>query len=275
MPKASGMLNRDSNESGHRPHPTESGPGPLLELEGFTKSFGHVRALTDVTLTVDEGEVVALVGDNGAGKSTLIRAISGVGPADSGTLRFRGTGVTISTPLDSAQLGISVVYQDLALCDNLSIAANLFLGREKSIGPFLDKGAMEVRARELLGSIGVTSIQSFDSEVGLLSGGQRQSVSIARSLLGSPRLVILDEPTAALGVTQTEHVLQTITRLRNAGLGVILISHNLADVFRVADRIEVLRLGRNAGSFRGDPSNHTAVVAAITGAAESSAGGEK
>lgn len=275
MPSASGAPSRGSEEVGHKPLSDEGGHGPLLELVGFTKSFGHVRALIDVSLTVSEGEVVALVGDNGAGKSTLIKAISGIAPADSGFLRFGGSDVSVSTPLDSAQLGITVVYQDLALCDNLSIAANLFLGREKVIGPFLDKSAMEVRARELLGSIGVTSLQSFDSEVGLLSGGQRQSVSIARSLLGSPRLVILDEPTAALGVTQTEHVLQTIARLRDSGLGVILVSHNLADVFRVADRVEVLRLGRNAGSFLGDPSNHTAVVSAITGAAEPSTGGEE
>lgn len=254
---------------------------PLLHLEGFTKTFGHVQALIDVSLTVRAGEVVALVGDNGAGKSTLIKAISGVAPADAGTLWFCGREVTVSTPLDSANLGIAVVYQDLALCDNLSVAGNLFLGSEWLVGPFLDKAGMEVRARELLTSIGATTIQSFDSEVGLLSGGQRQSVSIARSLLGDPRLVILDEPTAALGVTQTEQVLKTIVRLRDRGLGVLLVSHNLSNVFSVADRVEVLRLGRNGGSFVGEASHQNAVVAAITGATvegarvDQTAGGEK
>lgn len=245
---------------------------PLLDVVGFTKTYGHVQALSDVSLTVRRGEVVALVGDNGAGKSTLIKTISGVELADSGTMRFLGQEVVVSSPLDSAQLGMSFVYQDLALCDNLSIAANLFLGHERRLGPFLDKSSMEARARQLLDSIGVTSIRSFHSEVGLLSGGQRQSIPIARALLGEPRLVILDEPTAALGVIQTEQVLQMIERLRDVGLGVIIVSHNLGNVFRVADRIEVLRLGRNAGTYSGDPSNHTAVVTAITGADLSSLG---
>lgn len=252
-------------------HPSEaSAPstGPLLSIEGFTKTFGHVEALSGVSLSVGRGEVVALVGDNGAGKSTLIKAISGVSPADSGRLTFDGREVHVGAPGDAADLGISVVYQDLALCDNLTIAANLFLGRERRVGPVLDKTYMETRARELLASIGVTTIRSYDMEVSLLSGGQRQSVSIARSLLGEPKLVILDEPTAALGVSQTEQVLQMIERLREAGLGIVLVSHNLGDIFRVADRIEVLRLGRNAGSFTRAEATQQAVVAAITGANE-------
>jgi D-xylose transport system ATP-binding protein len=239
---------------------------PLLRVSGASKAFGPVQALSDVSLEVHEGEVVALVGDNGAGKSTLIKAISGVGPADSGEFEFDGTPVTIRGPHDSAVLGIAVVYQDLALCDNLDVVENLFLGRESTRGRALDEIAMEKESRRLLDQLAVRTLRSVRTEVGSLSGGQRQTVAIARSMLGEPRMVILDEPTAALGVAQTEQVLQLVKRLREHGLGVILISHNLADVFAVADRITVLRLGRNAGDFAVDGTNQNEVVSAITGA---------
>ena len=254
---------------------THTGPGApdangsLLSLRGVSKSFGPVQALTAVDFDVRAGEVVALVGDNGAGKSTLIKAISGVGPADSGEFRWDGQPVRINAPHDSATLGIAVVYQDLALCDNLDVVANLFLGRERKHGPGLaplDEIEMEHEARKLLDSLAVRTLKSVRAEVGMLSGGQRQSIAIARSLLGEPRMVILDEPTAALGVAQTAQVLDLVVRLRDRGLGVILISHNLADVFQVADRIVVLRLGRNAGEYRADAQHRQAVVAAITGA---------
>jgi D-xylose transport system ATP-binding protein len=239
---------------------------PLLRVSGVSKAFGPVQALSDVSLDVHEGEVVALVGDNGAGKSTLIKAISGVGPADTGEFEFEGTPVTIRGPHDSATLGIAVVYQDLALCDNLDVVENLFLGRERTLGRALDEIAMEKESRRLLDQLAVRTLRSVRTEVGSLSGGQRQTVAIARSMLGEPRMVILDEPTAALGVAQTEQVLQLVGRLREHGLGVILISHNLADVFAVADRITVLRLGRNAGDYPADRTNQNEVVSAITGA---------
>jgi D-xylose transport system ATP-binding protein len=245
--------------------------GELLRLRGISKRFGPVQALSDVDLHVRAGEVVALVGDNGAGKSTLIKAVAGVGPADDGEIHFDGRPVRIHTPHDSAELGIAFVYQDLALCDNLDVVDNLFLGREQTRGPVrgvpLDEIAMEQRARELLDSLAVRTLRSVRAEVGMLSGGQRQTVAIARAMLGEPRLVILDEPTAALGVAQTAQVLGLVGRLRERGLGVILISHNLADVFAVADRIVVLRLGRNGGEYPAESSHHQAVVTAITGAA--------
>jgi D-xylose transport system ATP-binding protein len=242
-----------------------AGEAPLLRVSGASKRFGAVEALSDVDLTVDHGEVVALAGDNGAGKSTLIKAISGVQPADSGELRFEGAPVRIHGPSDASALGIAVVYQDLALCDNLDVVANLFLGSEAREGPFMDEIAMEERSTGLLRSLSVR-LPNLRAEVGTLSGGQRQSVAISRALLGEPKLVILDEPTAALGVAQTQQVLDLVLRLRERGLGVLLISHNLADVFAVADRVVVLRLGRNAGEFRGDASQHQAIVSAITGA---------
>src|SRR5919205_389076 len=245
---------------------------PLLEVKGVTKRFGAVEALTDVDFEVHAGEVVALVGDNGAGKSTMIKAISGVGPADEGDFEFDGTPVTIRGPHDSASLGIAVVYQDLALCDNLDVVENLFLGREETNGPALDEIAMERESRRLLDSLAVRTLKSVRAEVGMLSGGQRQTVAIARSMLGEPRLVILDEPTAALGVSQTEQVLQLVKRLREQGLGVILISHNLADVFQVADRIVVLRLGRNAGEYPATSDQRQQVVAAITGISDPTKG---
>jgi D-xylose transport system ATP-binding protein len=240
---------------------------PLLVVSGASKRFGAVEALREVDLTVHRGEVVALAGDNGAGKSTLIKAISGVQPADSGSFVFDGRDVRIHSPSDASALGIAVVYQDLALCDNLDVVANLYLGAEETERgtPFMDEIAMEDKATGLLKSLSVR-LPSLRAEVGTLSGGQRQSVAISRALLGSPSLVVLDEPTAALGVAQTQQVLDLVLRLKERGLGVLLVSHNLADVFAVADRVVVLRLGQNAGEFAGDASQHQAIVSAITGA---------
>ena len=237
---------------------------PVLELEGVSKSFGPVQALSDVTFRVHEGEVVALVGDNGAGKSTLVKTIAGIHDADEGRILFEGNEVNITHPTDAVHLGIATVYQDLALCDNLDVVENLFLGREE--GTFaLDETSMEKQTGQLLGRLAVTIID-MRSEVGTLSGGQRQQVAIARSLLGDPRVVILDEPTAALGVRQTAMVLDLIKRLREEGHAVVVISHNLADVFEVADRIFVLRLGREAGDIAAGETSQEEVVAAITGA---------
>jgi D-xylose transport system ATP-binding protein len=238
---------------------------PLLSVSGASKRYGAVEALRDVSLEIEAGEVVALAGDNGAGKSTLVKAISGVGPADEATICFSGREVDIRSPHDAAALGIAVVYQDLALCDNLDVVANMYLGGEARERYFMDEIAMEGRATELLRSLSVR-LPSVRAEVGTLSGGQRQSVAISRALLGEPKLVVLDEPTAALGVAQTAQVLELVKRLRERGLGVLIISHNLADVFAVADRIVVLRLGRNAGEFPADASRHSDVVGAITGA---------
>ncbi|RCV52367.1 ATP-binding cassette domain-containing protein [Marinitenerispora sediminis] len=240
---------------------------PVLELSGISKRFGAVQALSDVSLRVHPGEVVALLGDNGAGKSTLVKVIAGVNPADTGTLLWEGRPVTVARPADAQQLGIATIYQDLALCDNLDIVANLFLGGERSTAGVLDEVGMERRARELLDSLSV-SIPSLRVPVASLSGGQRQIIAIARSLLGEPKVVMLDEPTAALGVAQTAQVLDLIERLRDQGLGVILISHNMADVRAVADRAMVLRLGRNAGDFRVEDTSYEEIVAAITGAAD-------
>jgi D-xylose transport system ATP-binding protein len=223
-----------------------------------------------VDFDVHAGEVVALVGDNGAGKSTLVKAISGVNPMDDGTMTFDGSQVTVRQPGDSDALRIAVIYQDLALCDNLDVVENIFLGHERRrvqvpLGP-LDDIWMEREARELLDSLAVRTLRSVKSEVGSLSGGQRQTVAIARALLGEPKLVLLDEPTAALGVAQTAQVLALVRRLRDRGLGVVIISHNLGDVFQVADRIVVLRLGKNAGDFPATPDKRDIVVSAITGA---------
>ena len=237
----------------------------LLGLEGVSKRFGPVQALEGVDFEVHGGEVVALVGDNGAGKSTLVKSIAGI------NILFEGRQVKISTPSDAVELGIATVYQDLALCDNLDVVANLFLGQEligsgaSVITQQLDETTMEHRSHELLEQFAVT-IPSVRSEVGGLSGGQRQQVAVARSLLGEPKVVLLDEPTAALGVAQTATVLELIKRLRERGLGVVVISHNLADVFEVADRVFVLRLGRPAGIFDVQTASREAVVAAITGA---------
>jgi D-xylose transport system ATP-binding protein len=240
----------------------------LLSLRGISKRFGPVQALSGVDLDVRAGEVVALVGDNGAGKSTLIKAVAGVAPADEGEVSFDGRPVRIHSPHDAVELGIAFVYQDLALCDNLDVVHNLFLGRERTRGPVrgipMDEIAMEQRARELLDSLAVRTLRSVRTEVGMLSGGQRQTVAIARAMLGEPRLVILDEPTAALGVAQTHQVLELVKRLGDQGLAVILISHNLQDVFEVADSITVLRLGQNVAEFKRTETNQQQVVEAIT-----------
>jgi D-xylose transport system ATP-binding protein len=248
-----------------------SADAPLLEIDGVSKRFGPVQALDRVDFGVGEGEVVALVGDNGAGKSTLVKTIAGIHSPDSGSMRFGGEAVTISRPQDATALGIATVYQDLALCDNLDVVANIFLGQEAVTGGparvtrQLDEAKMEHRAAELPSSLAVT-IPSVRSEGGTLSGGQRQQVAVARALLGEPKVVLLDEPTAALGVPQTKQVLGLIGRLRERGLGVVVISHNLANVFEVADRIVVLRLGRTAGDFQAEGTTEEHVVAAITGA---------
>jgi D-xylose transport system ATP-binding protein len=238
---------------------------PVLQLAGISKRFGAVQALTDVDLELHRGEVVALIGDNGAGKSTLAKVIAGVAPADSGEIRMDGERVAIQHPNQAQRMGIASVYQDLALCDNLDVVANLFLGVEEGTAGVLDGIEMERRTRVLLDALSVR-IPDVHVPVASLSGGQRQTVAIARSLLGDPKVVILDEPTAALGVTQTAHVLDLIERMRDRGLAVILISHNLADVRAVADRAVVLRLGRNAGDYRVADTTQRDIVAAITGA---------
>jgi D-xylose transport system ATP-binding protein len=248
-----------------------SGETPVLALEGVSKSFGAVQALRDVNFSIDAGEVVALVGDNGAGKSTLVKAIAGIHSIDEGRMLFEGQDVKVSGPTDAVALGIATVYQDLALCDNLDVVENLFLGREEQsqgVGALtrsLDETRMEHEAHQLLENLAVT-ITNVRSEVGTMSGGQRQQVAIARSLLGEPKLVLLDEPTAALGVRQTAQVLALIKRLKENGHAVLVISHNLADVFEVADRIYVLRLGTEAGDFKADETSQDEIVAAITGA---------
>jgi D-xylose transport system ATP-binding protein len=245
----------------------------LLELEGVSKRFGPVQALDRVDFTVHGGEVIGLVGDNGAGKSTLVKTIAGIHSADAGRMRFEGREIKVSRPQDATQLGIATVYQDLALCDNLDVVANIFLGQEEvapgpgAVSRQLDEAKMEHRAGQLLSGLSVT-IPSMRTEVGTLSGGQRQQVAVARSLLGEPRIVLLDEPTAALGVPQTKQVLELIERLRERGLGVVVISHNLANVFEVADRIMVLRLGRTAGDFKAEQTTEEHVVSAITGIGE-------
>jgi D-xylose transport system ATP-binding protein len=254
------------------------GATPVVSLQGIDKRFGAVQALTDVNLDAHAGEVVALVGDNGAGKSTLVKVLAGVGPPTEGKIFFSGKEVTVARPQDAVALGVATVYQDLALCDNLDVVANLFLGSELTriagpLGP-LDELEMEHRALDLLRQLSVR-IPSVRIPVASLSGGQRQSVAIARSLLGEPKVVILDEPTAALGVAQTAQVLDLISRLKDRGLAVILVSHNLADVFAVADVVEVLRLGKNAGRFRVEDTSEEAVVAAITGVSGGAPGRRK
>jgi D-xylose transport system ATP-binding protein len=239
---------------------------PLLDLSGVSKRFGAVQALTDVDFEAHAGRVTALVGDNGAGKSTLVKIISGIISMDSGEYRFEGRPVHVNSPQAATALGIATVYQDLALSDNLDVVANLFLGRERLSGSkMLNETSMERQASGVLKRLSVR-IPSVRTQVASLSGGQRQSVAIARSMLGEPKLVVLDEPTAALGVAQTAQVLQLIRTLREQGLGVVVISHNLADVFEVADYITVLRLGRQVGVLEAKQTNSEEVVAAITGA---------
>src|SRR3954447_13368344 len=246
--------------------PAEQGTDSVLSLRGDSKTFGAVAALTDVDLDVSAGQVVALVGDNGAGKSTLMKVLAGVHAADQGTITFEGRETTITSPHDAQALGIATVYQDLALCENLNVVENLFLGHEVK-RKRLDEVTMEVRSWELLRELSA-KIPTVRIPVASLSGGQRQTVAIARSLLGDPKLIILDEPTAALGVAQTAEVLNLIERLRDRGHGVIMISHNMADVQAVADTVCVLRLGRNNGVFDVEEASTERIVAAITGASD-------
>ncbi|WP_407561984.1 ATP-binding cassette domain-containing protein [Streptomyces sp. 184] len=240
---------------------------PVLALRGISKRFGAVQALTDVDLEVRAGEVVALVGDNGAGKSTLVKTVAGVHAIDDGTIEWGGRPVRIHKPHDAQNLGIATVYQDLSLCDNLDVVGNLFLGQEIRTVGVLDEVEMERRSRELLTTLSIR-IPSVRIPTASLSGGQRQTVAIARSLLGDPKLVILDEPTAALGVEQTAQVLDLVERLRERDHAVLLISHNMEDVRAVADRVAVLRLGRNNGVFDVANTTQEEIVAAITGATD-------
>ncbi|MER6014593.1 ATP-binding cassette domain-containing protein [Streptomyces bluensis] len=240
---------------------------PVLALRGVSKRFGAVQALTDVELEVHAGEVVALVGDNGAGKSTLVKTIAGVHPIDEGVIEWDGRPVQINKPHDAQDLGIATVYQDLALCDNIDVVGNLYLGRELRKWGVLDEVEMERRSQELLRTLSIR-IPSVRIPIASLSGGQRQTVAIARSMLGEPKLVILDEPTAALGVEQTAQVLDLVERLRERGHAVILISHNMADVKAVADKVAVLRLGRNNGVFEVKTTSQEEIISAITGATD-------
>ncbi|HIZ35733.1 MAG TPA: ATP-binding cassette domain-containing protein [Candidatus Ruania gallistercoris] len=251
--------------------PANAGPAdpapprlPVLAAEGITKRFGAVEALLDVSMTVHRGEVVGLVGDNAAGKSTLAKVIAGALHPDTGLIEMAGEAVQIGSPSAAHSLGIATVFQDLALCDNLDVTANLFLGRELNSTGMMKDGLMESRTRSVLHDLRA-NIPSIHTPLFQLSAGQRQAVAIARTLIGAPRLVVLDEPTSSLSVAQTAEVLTHIERLRDLGLGVIFISHNLTDVRAVADRIEVLRHGRNNGSF-GPQAAQSELIAAITGA---------
>ncbi|HEU5159337.1 MAG TPA: ATP-binding cassette domain-containing protein [Streptosporangiaceae bacterium] len=248
---------------------------PLLELKQINKSFGAVHVLHDVDFAVYPGQVTALVGDNGAGKSTLIKCVAGIYPVDSGGIIFDGRPVTVNSPRDAAALGIEVVYQDLALADNLDIAQNMFLGRErkrkyrlplaeKLFPRTLDEASMEEAARETLARLSVRTVSSVRQQVASLSGGQRQTVAIAKAVLWESKVVILDEPTAALGVAQTEQVLALVRRLAETGHGVVLISHNMNDVFEVADRITALYLGRVAADVKASDVSRSQVVELIT-----------
>ena len=237
---------------------------PLLELRGVQKSFGPVRALAGVDVVVPAGEVTALCGDNGAGKSVTIKIIAGIHPADGGQILWRGRPVSIRTPKDSAALGIATVYQDLALCDNLDIVQNMFLGREPTKLAVLDEAPMELAARKTLADLHVTTVRSIRQPVSSLSGGQRQSVAVARAVLWNSQLMILDEPTAALGVAQTAMVLSLVQRLAQQGYAVIIVSHNLNDVFEVADNIAILRLGQMVAQAPSSQLDRQSVVELMT-----------
>jgi ABC-type sugar transport system ATPase subunit len=231
------------------PPPASSSATPLLRLSKIGKNFGPVQALSGIDLEIYPGEVLALVGDNGAGKSTLIKTISGIWSPDTGQEFWEGREVNIHSPRDSAALGIATMYQDLALADNLDIVQNMFLGRELRTGPFLDESSMELSAKRTLTDLSVTTVRSIRQPVGSLSGGQRQAVAVARAVLEEAKLVIMDEPTAALGVSQTAMVLRLVKSLAARGVAVLLISHNLVDVFQVADRVAALYLGQLAGAY--------------------------
>ncbi|MEV7803393.1 ATP-binding cassette domain-containing protein [Microbispora sp. NPDC088329] len=238
--------------------------GPILELRGINKSFGPVQVLHDVAFSVYPGEVTALVGDNGAGKSTLVKCIGGIHPIDSGEYFFDGERVHVSGPRDAAALGVEIVYQDLALCDNLDIVQNMFLGRERKSGLVLDEDTMEEMAAKTLAGLSVRTVKSLRQHVSSLSGGQRQTVAIAKAVLWNSKVVILDEPTAALGVAQTAQVLELVRRLADKGLAVVLISHNMNDVFAVSDRIAALYLGRMAAEVKASEVTHAQIVELIT-----------
>lgn len=238
---------------------------PLIELSGIKKSFGPVDVLKGVDLKVYPGRVTALVGDNGAGKSTLIKGIAGVQPYDDGVVTFEGQSVDLQDPRQASALGIEVVYQDLALCENLDIVQNMFLGREELTTGTLNEAEMEFAAAKALQSLSVRTVKSLRQKVSSLSGGQRQTVAISRTVLRDAKLVILDEPTAALGVAQTEQVLNLVRRLADNGLAVIMISHNLQDVFQVADDIAVLYLGNMVAQLETKKTNHNDVIGYITG----------
>lgn len=238
---------------------------PLLELKGVSKAFGAVQALYQVDFEVQAGEIMALVGDNGAGKSTMIKGVAGIYPFDEGEIYFDGKLVEIHGPKDAAKLGIEIVYQDLALADNLDVVANMFLGREQINKPFrLDELRMEQAAIETLDSLSVMTLRSVRQTVAELSGGQRQAVAVAKAVMWNSKVVILDEPTAALGVAQTRQVLDLVKRLRDKGLAVVVISHNLHDIFEIADRITVLRLGQRVSVLKASESSQQEVVHAIT-----------
>jgi D-xylose transport system ATP-binding protein len=250
---------------------SQSQRSPILQMQDISKRFGAVQALSDVDFEVYPGEVVGLVGDNGAGKSTLVKIISGVYRSDAGKYIFEGHEVTVTNPHSATELGIETVYQDLALCDNLDVVANLYLGREETTALIpgvvrpISELAMEKNAVRLLADLHVR-LPSVRRQIAMLSGGQRQSVAVSRAVMWDSKVVLLDEPTAALGVEQTAQVKDLIRRLRERGLGVVVISHNLADIFDVSDRIIVLRLGRRVATFDTHTTNQEAVVAAITGA---------
>jgi D-xylose transport system ATP-binding protein len=238
---------------------------PIIELKQVTKSFGPVNVLKGINLSAFAGSVTALVGDNGAGKSTLIKGLAGVQPYDGGEVLFDGESVDLHHPRDAARHGIEVVYQDLALCDNLDIVQNMFLGREETRGKTFAEGEMEVQAAAALQSLNVRTVESLHQKVSSLSGGQRQTVAIARSVVKQAKVVILDEPTAALGVAQTEQVLNLVRRLADSGVAVIIVSHNLQDVFKVADQIVVLYLGTLTAQLKTSETNPNDVVGYITG----------
>jgi D-xylose transport system ATP-binding protein len=252
-----------SEESRVTANATENG-APILQLRGINKSFGPVHVLKQVNFAAYPGQVTALVGDNGAGKSTLIKCVGGIHPIDSGEFLFEGKQVTVHGPRDAAALGIEIVYQDLALCDNLDVVQNMFLGREQRTSFVLDEDAMESQAAKTLKSLSVRTLTSTRQLVASLSGGQRQTVAIAKAVLWNSKLVILDEPTAALGVAQTEQVLALVRRLADQGLAVVLISHNLVDVFEVADRIAALYLGQLAAEVKTKDVRQNQVVELIT-----------
>jgi D-xylose transport system ATP-binding protein len=245
---------------------------PILKITGLNKSFGAVHVLHDIDFAVYPGEVTALVGDNGAGKSTVVKCVAGINSIDSGTIEYEGRPVHITSPAVASSLGIEFVYQDLALAENLDITQNMFLGRELKLGPFLADGRMEKKAREALTSLSVRTVNSVRQLVSSLSGGQRQTVAIAKAVLWNSKVVFLDEPTAALGVAQTAEVLRLVRQLADSGHGVVLISHNMNDVMQVADRVDALFLGRLAAEVMAKESSTSQIVELITSGRSGSIG---